>query len=433
MTGSISAVGRYGVAARGTRSHRRGLLDYLLPPMLVGVGLLTVVVPNSFKAVAGASIVIVALLALVNAGGSIMRNPVFRYAAAMGLVTVLYILVGAMNGAPQEAINQVSLIYLLFPAFWCVICVYIVSRYPAETLVRWFIAFLLLSAISIAYYFWAFNTLGAYAVEFLVENPNVDIREEGYVAAIMYVYGSLIFMVAGLLASPTVIKSLPLRLVTILIAAVSAFTSGRSALILAVGVGVLVGMGHNLAGRGGRLNFNILARALFFLVFVLGLMAMVILLFRALLGIDLLLSIDILFEKLMSRGGAGRSEQSYALIDGIAANWGLGSGHGIAVGYIVDMNYPWRYEMIWLASAFRVGIFGSAIYALPFVIVLVSGGSRLIRGSLSPAERFLYAGFFCSFLTSNTNPYIEGFVFQWMFILPLAYFMAPEWQRGRQA
>jgi hypothetical protein len=31
----------------------------------------------------------------------------------------------------------------------------------------------------------------------------------------------------------------------------------------------------------------------------------------------------------------------------------------------------------------------------------------------------MFCGFVCAFLGTNTNPYIEAFVFQWMYVIPL--------------
>jgi hypothetical protein len=411
--------------------NKKGFLDYLIPILLGSLGILTVVLPNSFKTISTSIVLFTSIFCILRSGYLIIRSKILIYACAMIIITLIYIGVGSINGAPMEAVRQVLLIYLLFPLMWIAIAVDVVETYSAETIVSWFIILLILSAISIAYYFWAFQALGAYAVKFLVEDPNVDIRAEGYVAAIMYVYGSLIFMAGGLLGSPSVIKSAALRVAVLLIAIAAALTSGRSALILAVALGVLVSLGYSLVGRTGKFNVANLVKALLLLVSAVGLIVIVIGIFREFFAIDLTLSIDLLFDKLTSRGGAGRSDQSYALLDAIAANWGLGSGHGVNVIYVVDPIYPWRYEMIWLASIFRVGVFGAAIYALPFIVTLIKTSGYLLKGKLSAAERYLFAGFICAFAASNTNPYIEGIVFQWMYILPLAYFLRAPPQQAR--
>jgi hypothetical protein len=141
--------------------------------------------------------------------------------------------------------------------------------------------------------------------------------------------------------------------------------------------------------------------------------------------LNILLGVEQMFDKLTTRGGEGRNQQSYLFIEGIFENYGLGAGHGIGVSFAVHDKYPWRYEMIWLASLYRVGFLGAFVYALPFIFVLFSEGRHLIKGKLNSNEKFLYGGLLCSFIATNTNPYIEGYVFQWMFVLPVVYFTLP--------
>ena len=59
------------------------------------------------------------------------------------------------------------------------------------------------------------------------------------------------------------------------------------------------------------------------------------------------------------------------------------------------------------------------IYALPFLLYFF-GVLRLAFARRLPAQhKFMFCGLFCAFLATNTNPYIEAFCFQWMYVVPL--------------
>jgi hypothetical protein len=197
-----------------------------------------------------------------------------------------------------------------------------------------------------------------------------------------------------------------------------ALISGRSALILAVLVGLLlnaIAVGMNARRRGGS---SILRDTLW-------VAAACAIVYISLGYVDLKFEqiVDPLVEKISFTGGDTRTEQFFALMNGVEESAGLGSGHGIGATYRVSELYPWRYEMVWAASVFRVGIIGAIVYSAPFLLVVVLGLRRLVTRRLDGNEMFIFGGFVASFVASNTNPYIEALVFQWMFILPTLYFL----------
>jgi hypothetical protein len=75
--------------------------------------------------------------------------------------------------------------------------------------------------------------------------------------------------------------------------------------------------------------------------------------------------------------------------------------------------------VVWLATLYRVGLVGTVIYALPFLLYIAKVTRLALAHSLPPRHKFLFCAFFCAFLGSNTNPYIEAFTFQWMYVIPL--------------
>jgi hypothetical protein len=76
-----------------------------------------------------------------------------------------------------------------------------------------------------------------------------------------------------------------------------------------------------------------------------------------------------------------------------------------------------------LATLHRVGVFGFAIYALSFCICIFNFLKRWHQRILSEFDLFLFSGFACALVASSTNPYIEAFSFQWMYVIPIVYFL----------
>jgi hypothetical protein len=271
----------------------------------------------------------------------------------------------------------------------------------------------------VAFYFWAYERWGQEAVKFMIDDPNVHI-EYGYVGARMYVYGSLIFILGGLVAAPQVIPNAIVRWVLIGCCVAVALTSARSGLMLAVPIGALLGALHGITSKqAGRAVGRLFVRGIG-VVLVVSLVGWAL---NEMYGIDIMLPLENTLEKLSTGGGEERSTQFMALLEGVSETMATGAGHGMGVRYYVNELTPWRYEMVWIASVFRVGVIGAIIYAIPFVLALYRGWRPLLRGQLSIHERFMYGGFVCAFFASNTNPYIEAIVFQWMYVLPVVYFL----------
>jgi len=74
---------------------------------------------------------------------------------------------------------------------------------------------------------------------------------------------------------------------------------------------------------------------------------------------------------------------------------------------------------VWLATLYRVGILGTLIYALPFALYILAALRLAYRRRLPSRHKFLFSGLVCALLATNTNPYIEAFAFQWMYVIPL--------------
>lgn len=379
--------------------------------------LLTVVVPNSLQLTSAVVLVLTFLLALPG----LRIRPGFRallalYACTV-IVTLFYMAVGGLHDAPAEAMRQVTLIYIVSPLLWTIVADGLLRQLGTDRLIGWFVLLSLLCAVSVGLFFYLYLTRGAAAVSFFFQGANVNLNE-GFSGATMHVYGSLIFLCGGFFGSPELIRSRLLRLALLAMLLVCALTSGRTALILAVPLGWFLGL--LLTPRTTiQPHRSSILRIIRYGVPMVVAVAIALMLLDAYTQISLSKVLDAVTTKLASGGGPARVEMTRSLFAGILANDGLGSGHGVGVAFVSDAEYPWRYELVWLATLYRVGMLGTLVYALPFLLYIVAVIRLAIGRRLPPRHKFMFCGFVCAFLGTNTNPYIEAFVFQWMYVIPL--------------
>lgn len=379
--------------------------------------LFAVVIPNSLPIPTAVAMGLACLLALPGLRvGSGFGNLLALYACGVA-VTIVYMVVGTMHDAPRIAIAQVFAIYILSPLVWMIIAAGLLKRLGADRLIDWFALLSLLCALSVALFFYLYLTRGAAAVSFFFQGANVNLNE-GFAGATMHVYGSLIFLCGGFFSSPELIRSRLLRFVLLAALLVCALTSGRSALILSVPLGWLLGL-MLVSRTTGSTRRSPVTRIILYGLPMLVAVAAALILLQAYTQISLSRVFDAVTTKLASGGGSARSQMSHSLFAGILDNDGLGAGHGVGVGFISDPVHPWRYEVVWLATVYRVGLLGALLYALPFLIYIAAVLRMAHSRRLPPRHKFMFCGFVCAFLATNTNPYIEAFSFQWMYVIPL--------------
>jgi len=374
--------------------------------------LLCIVVPNSLQVASLVALTFCALLAT-----PILLNkkywPLLGIHLLICIVTALQIIVGHLNGAPDAAYPQVFFIYMVSPLLWTLALAQLFLKSRDEQIFGWIIVCTILALVSIALFYYLFLTFGPESVKFFISTPNVNLTE-GYAGATMFVYGSLIFICSGFFAAPHLIRNPVLKYALLLALAIGALSSGRSALILSILIGFFIGRVLFIRFKNG------IPAGLASLFFSYLLVVSLVFVVMKSLGIDLALILGLFFSEILSGGGTERHEQFFALANGIIENKGLGSGHGIGVSYLRSEEFPWRYELIWVATVFRVGILGALIYSLPILYFFWLTFKRISQKKHTDFDIFFLAGFIASLIASATNPYIESFVFQWMLILPIA-------------
>lgn len=376
---------------------------------------LSVVVPNSLQLVTAVALGVCALSGIFVAEKSQRLMKILALYGLTLFVTFFYILVGVTRGAPLVATLQVITIYAVSPLLWIFVAAGMHKKIQPFEIPRWTAIFIILASASVALFFYLFLIYGSDSVKFFIETANVNL-EDGYVGATMSVYGSFIFLAGALIASPTVISNLPLRIFCLACILTVVFTSGRSVLILTLIVSSIIFIFFRRMGFQGRRS---LGSELGFGAALLG--CGLVYLYVA--SVDLGLILQLFTEELASGGGKERVEQSVALLNGVADTWGLGAGHGIGVDYVRSQDYPWRYELVWMATLYRVGLVGFIIYFMPAFFYFVKFFKLYLRRQLSKLDVFMFGGFFCAFMASNTNPYAEAFSFQWMYVIPVIFLM----------
>ena len=384
---------------------------------------LTMVVPNSIKPVSVSFLALTAALGwpLTNFSPAFMR--VVWMHAASSAVTLLYLVVGLVNGASNEALLQTLFIYIVSPALWILVAGGVLATFESDSLERMMENNAIFGAASVALFFYLFLNGGPEAVSFFIEPENANVNlVDGYSGATMHVYGTLLFMSSAMFAMLAVGEMGTKLLITLGILVVVAVTSGRSALMLSVPVGLVLGalLRPGIHGQragtiawalGKQVGIAVLAGIVF------------IILLSSFTEVDVLYIIGGFWEELSGGGGSERTNQANALFDGIISTFGIGAGHGIGVNYIRSEMYPWRYEIVLLATIYRVGFAGALVYAWPFIRYGWGVFETWKHKRLTNFDVFLFAGCASAFIAAATNPYIEAYTFHWMYVLPVTIFL----------
>ena len=378
---------------------------------------MAVVVPHSFQAVEGATFFLTTLVCIGLIRNDRWLDQIMLTFFLGSAVTALYIWVGYTNGAPRAASNQTLFVYIISPLMWIVMSTALFQYVGLARVTRWLIWLTWAAIASVAAFFYLYLTFGKGAVEFLVSDANVNVSG-GFAGATMLVYGSMIFLAGGIYAQPQVIGGRLARISLPGLVFLAALTSGRSALILAIPIGFLTGA---LLRRRTRAEDAEHGGSVFLPTLILGLASIIVLATIDFFvdAIDLTVVIGRFWDELTSGGGSERTEQAGALWEGFINSYGLGVGHGVGVPYIRNMLFPWRYEVMPLATLLRVGLFGFLAYISTFLVYGQRFLSRWNARDLRSEDIYMIGGFIPAAFAVATNPYIESFVFQWMYFLPV--------------
>lgn len=379
--------------------------------ILTTIAINAVVIPNAQQELLMAMLICGAVISLFH------QNMIPKNILLMCMLsfcsTFFYITIGAIKGATAIAITQSIIIYILSPVLWILVIDLAWRLIGVELIVRVFSVLALLASISVGLYIFLYQTIGPQAVLFFGSNVNLHLNE-GYSGVIMHVSGSLIFLGAAFMAQPDVVRSNVLRFIILICIALAATSSGRTLAIFSLIIG-----GFFLATSVPKemLKRLVLAISLISIIGVSVNFGM-----DFLLGVNTIELFDSHFQK-ATGGDIERPAQIVALINGAKSTYFLGAGHGIGVDYIRNSEFSWRYEVVFLALIYKLGIIGTSIVLFPIVYALAVFIRRLLSNTLRHYDTFFGSALFACIIAGFTNPYPEAFSFQWMYLLPTYYFL----------
>lgn len=385
---------------------------YILIVLLSILGAFNIVLPNSIQLLSAASIVVCAMYSLLLISPQDISRKYLFFIYLSSIATILYLLIGVLKSAPNEAIKQVLIIYIVSPILWFIVLTATIKYISRESLIKYLLIVTWCCCFSVLVFFYLFENYGPESVSLFKENANINTRE-GFSGANMHVYGSLIFLTGAFFSTPEAIKNKLILILTLSFLTLAAITSGRTALILSVIIGILV---YLIIPMKSFTSLKKKIRDVSVILVVFSIVFYVAIVIR---GINISYITELMLDKIYSGGGSERAYQSELLLESFFNNYTLGVGHGIGVEYIRSYSFPWRYETVWYATLHRVGILGTLVYLLPFIWYILSFFNKIKNNTLNPFDKFMFGGFICSLIASNTNPYLEGFSFQWMYILPI--------------
>ncbi len=380
--------------------------------IILFIALNAIVLPNAQQVMLAVALVVGAIVASYY---KITITPLALVLIGLSwLVTMLYIVVGAIHGAPIQAAVQTIFIYMVSPALWLIVIDRAWKTLGVDKIVQSLAVLAAIAAASVAVYMFLFLNFGPQAVAVFGSRANVHI-ESGYSGVIMHVSGSLIFLGAAFASSPSILPSRLFGILILFALALACIASGRT---LAIG-GLIVGAAFHFLSNPSTILKRLFTTLPLFAVLGFGILQ----------SMDFLLDVDVV--QLLNRhlnkavfGDVERPAQIAALMRGAEETWFLGAGHGIGVDYIRSTDFPWRYESVFFALIYKLGIVGTLVLCLPLIYSIALFLTRQIRGAARKYDAFFGSALVAVTLAANTNPYPEAFTFQWMFLIPIYYFIS---------
>lgn len=372
------------------------------------------VLPNTMRDVSIPLFLLIGLISFYLGYKKIGAFPIGYFLFSV-CVTLFYILIG-YDRASDGSFLWLIFVYIVSPFIW--ICFF---SFLFDRNIYLFLNFLaiygLIACISVFVFFYLFLNFGPDSVRMFIDESNVDFSD-GRVAATMHVYGSLIFVTTALISVSKPFLPKIVHGTLILLFGITAVFSGRSALQLAVIIGVffhLIFSDIRVGVRG-----LILISAVSFLSLLI--IPQLVQIFSNDMSFDIWILLNDLFDKIMSGGGEERVDQYWSLLTGSMDNYFMGAGHGVPALVIRNEVSPWKYELLWLSTLYSVGVFGFFVYALPFVLSIACFSQLGKLNLRNGVDVFMLSGMMSVAIASNTNPYMQSFDFQWMYVAPAVYF-----------
>lgn len=411
---------------------RPSMLERIFLTLGMMLFFLMLFVPTTYQPIKAALLAVILSAILI---GGLWQRSNFRLHRSIVLWTLIlvttgavFMLVGAVGAAPGAL--RVGTVYLVWPLVFTVLIGGLASKVSIEKMT----AVLVWSGIAIGIYGGMYfgHVLGWLpdALYFELDQGQEVGIYEGYVEYNMYSISTLLFLVPFLFAAlvhwkkwGTPIMARRWLWLAFLLCLALAFISGRRVLWLVLLISPVVYWVLSLFSvslKNSRTGTTL--RPLALLLFI----AIAIFLFlQKELGLNLSAMAEQLFSAFDFSGEESaslRSEQAEALFSEWQERPLLGHGHGAAArGSLRSDEFPWAYELSYLALLFHTGLLGTLVYASCAAWVYWQGlkvarHSSTYGGLIIP----ILVGTTCFLIGNATNPYLEKFDFMWVVFLPLA-------------
>lgn len=115
-----------------------------------------------------------------------------------------------------------------------------------------------------------------------------------------------------------------------------------------------------------------------------------------------------------------RSLQFDSLLDGFLMSPMIGAGAGAAASYTRSIEYPWAYELSYVAFLYQYGLFGCAIYTAGIFYILFFLVKSVNKYGRASFEFAFLSGFITFMIANATNPYLTKFDYMWVIFVPFA-------------
>jgi len=369
---------------------------------------LVVVFPNTFR---GIKVGLFGLLFLyIHSYFFKMPKKVSTVYLAGIIITFIYLFVGLSKAQkPLDSTPQVILVYILSPLFWLLLSLYVIKNFSINAIIKILNVYAIAGSITVLIAIWLYNHGYKEILDYIIENPNQAFTEAGVTGIRLNVYGSLVFLFPASLQLSYKFKGIKFIFLTLLILII-AIVSGRDSLRLSVLIGLFMLVVLN---RGVPVKYSVyIIPAIFVFLLILDYY-----------GISISNTMSQFVDKIEAGGGTERTDQYYYLLEGIDNNHLLGSGHGVGVSLVRSPDYPWRYELLSVATIYRVGIIGFLVYALPAILSTITFIKKFFTNSNTSYDNYFFAGLISLCVASFTNNYFESFEFQWGYFFVFIYFI----------
>lgn len=356
-----------------------------------------------------------------------LHYKVFLWTLIMVTTGLFFMFLGLINNTPGAL--RVSTVYVLWPMVYTILVAGATNKKTIEGLLKVLVyATIVIGIYSLSYILYKAGWLP----EFLyieIEQGQIVVFYNGYIEYRMFSISSLVFLVpflmAALLTWPKDFKLIKRYWIWIafVLGIILVMLSGRRALLLVVALAPVIAIilrqftPFGLRVKNRKIIISALTGGtLLFIVLVIYL--------QKIYGFSISALYDTFKTGFDFKGDINamtRSEQFFALIDGWLGNPIFGSGHG---GALKDLQrseqFPWAYELSYVALLFHTGIVGFTIYFCGILWIVING-IKMIRIGDTIGQYMLpiLVGTICFLIANATNPYLGKYDYIWVVFFPV--------------